>query len=290
MGEKKHDKFPGGRSPKAPDPKHPHGGERRVDHGTGQHGQGRNPDPGHAAHSHTGQHAPKGGPTPHGPKKGEHPEGPKDDAEASCITRRLKVETQDLHDAAEQHELQRALFKGQLPREVYAQHLAQLLHVHRALEAAIREHRAGVPALARVVKDYQFQEPYLRDDLRCFGVDPEATAPTRGTARLIERIGRASREEPIALLGFHYVLEGSNNGSKYIAMNLRKAYGLRAGEGDRYLDPYGADQPARWAEFKADMKALGLSDAEKDRLVAAAREMFAGISAIGDDLLALPRA
>lgn len=257
MPEHKHNNFPEGRTPHASDPHHPHGGGH-ADMSAGQHGHGRHPDSGHAAKS----------------------------ADPSCITSRLKAETQDLHQAAEQHELQRALFKGRLPREVYAQHLGQLYLVHKALEGHIRRVRPSVPALAAVVKDYQFQEPYAEADLRTYGVDPASVRPTPSTKQLIESFERIAKTDPLALLGHHYVLEGSNNGSRFIAMAVRKAYALTPGQGDRYLDPYGDEQPARWAEFKRDLAAQKLTDAQKDTLVRAAREMFAGIKSMNDDLAA----
>lgn len=204
----------------------------------------------------------------------------------SGVMARLKAETQDLHNAAEDHELQRTLFKGRLAREKYVEHLGQLFVVHRALEARLVAAQAATPAIAAVVKDYQLQSPYLRADLAHFGVDPERIAPTPAAAAIVERIERTAKENPVALLGYHYVLEGSNNGSKHVAIAVRKAYGLTAGQGDRYLDPYGERQRELWAEFKRDMEAVGFDDAQAAALVDAARAMFAAISAIGDDLMA----
>ena len=74
---------------------------------------------------------------------------------------------------------------------------------------------------------------------------------------------RLASEQPMALLGILYVLEGSTNGSKFIARKVRPAYELPAtGEGSAYLDPYGDVQPARWQEFKAAMDALNLPAAD----------------------------
>ncbi len=199
---------------------------------------------------------------------------------------RLRKETRDLHDAAEQHAFQRSLFKGTLPREMYIANLGQLYLVHKALEARIRERISDTPALAGVVREYQFQEPYLAEDLAHFGVDIGSIQPVPATSALIEKIERAAETAPVALLGHHYVLEGSNNGSRYIARNVAKAYGLSmGGPGLRYLDPYGEDQPAKWMEFKTDLLAVSLSESEQDIVVSAAREMFSAIAAIGGELL-----
>lgn len=202
------------------------------------------------------------------------------------ISDRLRTETRDLHDAAENHPFQRLLFKGQLPVELYVANLSQLYLVHDALESSIREHLSATPALAGVVREYQFQVPYLAEDLRHFGIDPGAIEAGGAVRSLIERIRRTASESPVSLLGYHYVLEGSNNGSKYIARNVSRAYGLTmGGPGLRYLDPYGDEQSARWMEFKTDLLAVSLTESEQDAVVGAAREMFAGIAAIGGELM-----
>ena len=99
------------------------------------------------------------------------------------------------------------------------------------------------------------------------------------------RVEQLAADQPLGLLGFHYVLEGSNNGSKYIAMGMGKAYGLEPGPGLRYLDPYGEAQRERWDAFRSSMESVGFSPAEKDLLVACAKEMFEALIRIGDEFV-----
>ncbi|TVQ59844.1 MAG: biliverdin-producing heme oxygenase [Phycisphaerales bacterium] len=201
------------------------------------------------------------------------------------VMERLKAETQDLHDAAEGHAFQRAMFSGRLSREQYARNLEQLFLVHRDLEARMRSLRNEHPALAAVVKDEQFQEARIREDLAYYGAAPDAARPTPATKRLLGQIETAARERPLALLGHWYVLEGSKNGASFLAKALRKAYDLPEGKGDRHIDPYGPELRAKWQSFKDDMNGVGFSDDEADTLVEGAREMFEAIARIGDDLL-----
>lgn len=201
------------------------------------------------------------------------------------VMERLKTSTQPQHDAAEHHPVQRALFKGRLPREGYVEMLGQLFLVHRALEESLRALLGARPALRSIVQDWQFQEPYLRDDLSFFGFASESIAPMPATVALLATIDRATRETPLAILGMHYVVEGSNNGSRYSAMAVRKAYGLPAGKGDRYLDPYGESQRERWAGFKTAMNASSFSEREAEELLLGAGAMFDGIARMSDDLL-----
>lgn len=195
-------------------------------------------------------------------------------ADRSLITERLRTETRDLHTKAEKAPLQEALVKGKLPREVYADMLEQMLLVHRELEQAIREHRPSVPALAAVVTDEQFQEPYILEDLAHFGRDPGKIDPLPETREAVAEIRRTAREEPLGLLGLHYVLEGSNNGNRFIAKAAGPAMGLSQDAGLRYLLPYGDRQPQVWGAFKENLASCELSEAEKDTLVESAKRMF----------------
>ena len=201
------------------------------------------------------------------------------------VMERLKAETQDLHDAAEGHAFQKAMFSGRLPREQYARNLGQLYLVHRAIEGRLRAARAQHAAIASVVKDEQFQEPHLLADLAFYGTDPASVRPTPATARLLASIDDAAQRQPLALLGHWYVLEGSKNGASFLAKALRRAYSLPEGKGDRHIDPYGPELRAKWQSFKDGMNSVGFRENEADTLIEGAREMFEAIARIGDDLL-----
>jgi heme oxygenase len=192
-----------------------------------------------------------------------------------------------LHKAAEGHRVQRSLLKGELSREMYATWLGQLLCVHRALESALRDLRQKKPAVARFVDDGRFQEPRIESDLRTLGVDIGGVSPLPAAKRLMAIIEMARAEQPIALLGMHYVLEGSTNGGVYIAKALRQAYGFEGDAGTKYYDPYGAKQRELWASYKQEFDALEVSEVERDAMVAAARDVFRAMSEIGDDLVTL---
>jgi len=201
---------------------------------------------------------------------------------------RLRDGTKALHDAAEGHAFQRTLFAGQLPQASYADYLGQMFCLYAALERALTEAQTARPEIADVVKEHNLREKDLRKDLAHFGVDVDAVEPLPATHALIERIGATARENPIALLGMHYVLEGSNNGNHFIAKNIRKAYDLD-GVGARFLDPYGEAQRPRWAEYKQALGAVALTEAEADAVLAAAQDMFRAIGRISEELDAVRR-
>ncbi len=203
---------------------------------------------------------------------------------ATDLPMRLRTETRDLHDAAENHRFQRALVKGDLEKSAYVQWLEQMALVHRALDDAITATRGTSVAVASIPQE-QLQSPYLDEDLAHFGVQRDDIRPVPATEAFVSDIAKAANEQPLAIFGIHYVLEGSNNGSRFIAMGLRRAFGLTPGAGDRYLDPYAEAQPVKWAEFKETMAALEVTTKEADLLVEWARKTFQAVTNIGEDLL-----
>ena len=200
------------------------------------------------------------------------------------IMERLKAASEDLHRMAEGRDLQRLLVRGTLPRPLYETYLAQMHLVHTALEDRIREDTAKHPAFV-VLRDYHWREPQLRADLVFLGGEVAQIEPLPAVWALIEHIDREAADCPVALLGMLYVLEGSTNGSKFIARSIGKAYGLSAGPGLSYLDPHGDLQRDRWLTFKQDMNAVDLSENEKTRIIAAARATFQAVADLSDELM-----
>jgi heme oxygenase len=195
----------------------------------------------------------------------------------------LKDSTRELHEAAESHDFQQGLARGTLAREQFVAYLGQLLQVHSAVEGHLR-HLAASGAANGVIRDYHYRVPLLKQDLGFFGVDPEGVESLTATARLVERIDRAAAANQWAVLGSHYVLEGSTHGSKFMVRCVRQAYALEAAQGTSYLDPHGELLRERWLAFKQGVDALDLAPADVTAALAAARQMFEGIVAIGEDV------
>jgi len=200
------------------------------------------------------------------------------------ISERLKAQTRDLHQRAEQGGLPSDLLKGRLPRDRFVAMLEQLLLIHAELEDQIRQQRPSEPRLAALVDDEQFKVQLLRQDLEHLGADPDSATPTGATFDLIARIRELGTGDPLSLIGLHYVLEGSTNGNRFIAEVARQAYRLDGRAGTRYLDPYGQAQRQRWAGFKQTLRELRFSPEEESRVIDSARAMFTGITRVYEDL------
>lgn len=199
-------------------------------------------------------------------------------------SKRMKDECWDLHQSAEAGRIARAMIEGTLTKEHYVDMLGQMYAAARVLDPLVAEARATVPALAALVDDTQMQAPYLRQDLVFFGVDPDGVVPRAGARHLIDTARRLARENPLALLGLHYVREGANNGNRYVAKKLRLVYEMPGESGFKHLDPYGSEQRPRWDRFKAALDAQPFTPTQQDELVAAGREMYKAIIGIHADV------
>lgn len=195
----------------------------------------------------------------------------------------LKVATQPLHDAVESNAFQEAFGKGLLSREDYIRWLGQMYEVHQALEDALPSLREQDRRVGGIVTPDQFKCSRLRDDLAFFGCSVDEILPVPATIEAGAYIAELAQHHPLALLGFHYVLEGSTNGNRFAARGLRSTFGLED-KGVSYLDPYGKEQRKKWGQFKSDMDAADFAESEVEIIKEAACRAFELIGGIGTGL------
>ena len=196
------------------------------------------------------------------------------------LTKRLKDDNWALHQIAERQETPGSLIKGQMPRDGYVGMIAQQILVNRVLDDAMRSAIKSDPRVGELVLEEQMLSPYLLEDAAYFGIDVDAIEPNPGTVRFIEHI-EAHRDQPLHLLGLHYVRLGACNGNRFVARVVRKAYELED-QGTRYLDPFGEAQREKWMEFKNALDAMAFDDAEKDQVFDGTRAAY--VAAINLDL------
>lgn len=208
-------------------------------------------------------------------------------ARAASLMLNLRDSTADLHREAENHPFQKALATGKLDRELYVRYLQRMLQIHRALEAGLRGLMETDVRVAGVVYEEQFQEENLLLDLAHFGQAGAVSDPASAVATVAayeNEVARLVAERNVGLLGHHYVLEGSKNGAKFIAHAVRGAYRLTPGSGDRFLDPYGAEQRSKWMSFKASMDAVSFTPDEQCDILSGASDMFRTIINLAAEL------
>ena len=206
------------------------------------------------------------------------------DAAATGIAATLKDSTWDLHQQAESGELQKRLVKGELGKDEYAAHLGQLYLVHKTLEARLDDACGTCPHVRALNQDNLRHVPNLEADLSHLGAPPASIEPVPATQSFNDWIDATARDNPTALIGVQYVLEGSTNGNGFIARKIGPALGLET-DGVRYLVSYGPAQRETWARFKGRLDGLDLTPDTLEQVVAAARRTFEGVRDINRDLL-----
>jgi heme oxygenase len=197
--------------------------------------------------------------------------------------RRLKAETRDLHSHAESRTLQRAIASGSIDRDAFTSYLGQLYHVHRSLESALDESSDENSAISTVATTDRMHVPHLNRDLGYFEIDSNEIEAGEAATRFASVIEQTKTSNPIALLGALYVLEGSTNGGRFLARSLRQAWNLD-GDGLSYFDPYGEEQPQRWAAFKRDMDGADFDADQEASILEMARATFIAIAQISDEV------
>ncbi len=189
------------------------------------------------------------------------------------LTTRLKDDNWALHQIAERQETPGSLIKGTMPKDGYINMLAQQLLINHALDNALRDAVKSDARVSELVLNEQMLSPYIEQDLSFFGIDASSISPTPGTARYIAHIND-NADNPLHLLGLHYVRLGACNGNRFVARVVRKAYTLGDNEGTRYLDPFGDAQRSSWVEFKAALDAMPLDASEQDQVFEGTRAAY----------------
>ena len=189
-------------------------------------------------------------------------------AGANPVLAELRERTGALHTQAERHPVQAALVRGQSGVGGYVSYLSQMWHIHEALENELGR-RLGSAVLGPVKPD-QFRAEAIVEDLATFD-GAQIEPPVGPVMRFVTEVQELQDSE---LLGMHYVLEGSTNGGRFIAMAIRNGLGLEDERGTRYLDPYGEAQKVKWGAFCAALSGLSLDADERERVITGAERMF----------------
>lgn len=189
------------------------------------------------------------------------------------ITNRLKSDNWDLHQIAERGSTPESMIKGTVTREAYAENLAQSIHIHRALDFAAKRAVEQMPELSDVILDEQTFEPFFAQDLQYFDA-AEADSLSPGATRYIAHI-QEHMDQPLHILGLHYVRLGACNGNRFVARKLRQVFGIdHPTDGMISNDPYGESQRPKWIAFKEAIDALKLSDEQREELFEGTRAAY----------------
>ncbi|MBL4810230.1 MAG: biliverdin-producing heme oxygenase [Phycisphaerales bacterium] len=192
---------------------------------------------------------------------------------SSPITTRLKNDNWDLHQIAERGGTPESMIKGTMSRDQFAAYLGQAIHVHRALDSALKQAIPLMPDLGYLVTEQHFFERYFALDLEFYQTGMAETL-TAGTQRFVDHI-KSHADQPLHIFGLHYVRMGALNGNRFVARKLRQVFQIdHPTDGMMSHDPMGQSQRTDWMSFKQGIDALALSDTQRDELFVGVRAAY----------------
>lgn len=201
----------------------------------------------------------------------------------NSIMQRLKAETSAHHSHTESRALQRAIACGEVDQTTFSVYLGQLYRVHNSLEPTLENSRERHAAIGALATRDRMRIPDLDSDLAFYGVDRDQIEAGDAAQRFASQVQEITTTDPVALLGALYVLEGSTNGGRFLARALRKSWSLD-GEGLSYFDPYGDEQPQKWADFKRELDEASFEADQEDAIIEMAKATFLAIAEVSDEV------
>jgi heme oxygenase len=191
----------------------------------------------------------------------------------------LKDSTRANHSSAESHPFQGALANAQLTLDRYTDYLQQLRELHAGFESRLQTAAQSNGDVASVVRPEHYQLQFLDRDLRALSARPDT--PFACVKDFVS--SELFIKHPVSLLGVLYVLLGSKHGGKFIAHNVKQAYGFGAG-GSTYFSPYGENFRDIWQDFTASLNKLELSEEDRNAVLKGASDTFDVFGAIGEEI------
>lgn len=202
------------------------------------------------------------------------------DPTTATLSQRLKDETWDMHQQAENGALARALVQGQISKEAFLGLVERERRLHASIDALISDARSNDESLSSLTQDRYAHEAEYNNDVQTLGGDTnggETTAVTSAEAAIKE----GAQGNPAFLIGVHYVREGAKNGNRMIEPRVRAA----VGEGTTHLDPEGEQQRPNWMKFKATLDQLNMTPEREDAAIAGAIAMFRAVRDIHTEVM-----
>jgi len=209
----------------------------------------------------------------------------------TLLAERLRLETRDLHRAAERSALMSELLHGKLDTGAYLALLRNLYALYLTLEAALLE-QAHDPLVGLMVAPAWFRAPALQADLDRLMPGPwQHTLPLApAMAQYVQRLAGLSAPgaaQPCLLVAHAYVRYlGDLHGGQILKRAVLRHFG---DEASTCFYEFGPDDelPALRQRFRGQLAAMRPTVEEREAIVAEARWAFVQHQRLFDELHAL---
>jgi len=203
---------------------------------------------------------------------------------------RLKKEAEPLHTRLEKHPFFAALSQESLPLASYVNQLRAFATAFGTLEhesATVLE-----PSVRMVLGIGESRFTHLLRDLCCFGSQmiPEIGAVKRLSDDMAARIRLLAIDDPAALLGYVYALQGTILGNRVHLPDVERTFNIDSLSGAAFYAGYGAKTDEYWGVFAGLMNSLDAGEELAGKIAASAAEAFGFLEKIHAALYPLPAA
>jgi len=196
------------------------------------------------------------------------------------IMQKFKNDTKEYHSKIESLPYFKALMEHKLPLACYVNQLRALAIIHGVLE-----HELSTSADERITSvwdDGLKKLPFLEKDLVFFA--PRVISDTHASINIAlsmtEKIRLRKIENPLTLLGYLYVFEGSTLGNCMHRPDISKTFNLDGMNGCVYYSSYKDQVQKHWNHFSKKMN-IALNDPSLHKsAIQAAHEAFAGLESL----------
>jgi heme oxygenase len=205
---------------------------------------------------------------------------PDSSTQHSPIMNKLKGDTKDYHTKLESLPYFNELIAHKLPLECYVNQLRALSIIHGVLENEISASEDST--LTGVWNDDLRKLPLLEKDLSFFEprVISGAGPPIEAALKMTEKIRLRQIENPVTLLGYLYVVEGSTLGNSMHRPDISKTFHLDEFSGCNYYASYDEQVQSHWKQFSQKMNTALNDPFVHDAVIEAAHEAFDGLEVL----------
>lgn len=208
-------------------------------------------------------------------------------SDRATIMEWLSAETLDAYTDIEALPFFGALKSGKLPLASYVGLLHALSTIYDVFE---REMSRAERQLSALVRDPALRKlPLIQRDLDYFESQPlpEAPVATLRAQLVAQDMRQRAAEEPSALLGYLFVLEGATLGGLIGREQLARALGLHGPDGLAYPASYEAASRTHWQEVARRMNRAQPDLHQQGQTIEAARALLGGLRRVVEALYPL---
>jgi len=203
---------------------------------------------------------------------------------------RLKEEADPLHTRLEKLPFFAALSQGSLPLASYVNQLRAFATAFGTLE---HESATVLELSVRTVLGVgESRFTHLLRDLCCFGTRmiPEIGTVKRQADAMAARIRLLAIEDPVALMGYLYALQGTILGNRVHLPDVQGTFKINSTSGAAFYAGYGEKTDEYWGIFGGLMNSLDAGEELAGKIAGSAAEAFGFLEEIHAALYPLPAA